>query len=101
MSSSPISRDLILRLAELSRLGLSEAELDRYARELAQFIDMLSVLDSVDVEGVPPSITLSFDAIALRDDELEQSLERDEALGLAPLSSDGGFAVPKILGGEG
>jgi|SRR5690554_1755158 len=101
MSSAPISRDLILRVAELSRLGLSDEELDRYARELSQFVDMLSALDTADVDGVPPSISLTFDPIALREDEVHESLNRDEALALAPVSSDDGFAVPKILGGEG
>lgn len=101
MSSSPITRDHILRVAELSRLALSDEEVERYTRELAQFVDMLSVLDTIDTAGVPPSISLTFDPIALREDELEPSLPREEALALAPVESDGGFAVPKILGGEG
>ncbi|NLE49453.1 MAG: Asp-tRNA(Asn)/Glu-tRNA(Gln) amidotransferase subunit GatC [Sandaracinaceae bacterium] len=101
MSSLPITREQILRVAELSRIALTEEEIEQYARELTHFVDMLSVLDTIDKDGVPPTVTLTFDPIAQRDDKLEPSLPRDEALAMGPVTSDGGFAVPKILGGEG
>jgi aspartyl-tRNA(Asn)/glutamyl-tRNA(Gln) amidotransferase subunit C len=48
-------REDILKLAQLSRLGLTEAEVDEFAEELTAILGYVEQLSGVDVKGLEPT----------------------------------------------
>lgn len=89
-----IDREQVLHVARLSRLRLSEEELDTLTGELASVLDHVDKLAEVDIEGVEPTSHVIPLENVLRTDEPRPSLDRDVALSQAPDPHDGAFRVP-------
>src|SRR5690606_14689362 len=92
--TSVIEREQVLHVARLSRLRLSEEEIDTLAGELSSILDHVDKLAEVDIEGVEPTSHVVPLANVLRDDEPRPSLKREVALSQAPDPHDGAFRVP-------
>ena len=96
---SKLTRDEVLRIAELARLELSAGEVDAFTRQLDDILGYAEQLQEVDTAGVvPTSHPLAIDA-ALRSDDPVPSLALDHSLantGHADRSA-GLFKVPKVL----
>ena len=97
MPGPKISREVVLHVAKLASLSLSDAEADRFAGELARVVGHVEQLDAVDTRDVPPTAYVLVDRIPLRVDEVRPSLPREEALAEAPRVEADGFAVPAFL----
>ena len=69
--------------------------------ELDSILAHMSELDEVDVSAVAPTFHVASDQTALRQDEVVPSASRAELLRAAPAQQAGGFAVPKVMDGEG
>lgn len=99
---SQISRDEVAHLARLSRLALTDDELDSFAGQLDAILTHVSQVQAVDVTGVDPTENplrdVLKDVTGTRPDEPAPCLTQAEALGEAPATVDGRFAVPQILG---
>ena len=95
---SQISRDEVAHLARLSRLALTDSELDGFAAQLDAILTHVSQVQAVDVTGVEPTDNPLKDVNITRPDEPVPSLTQREALAEAPEAIDGRFAVPQILG---
>ena len=89
-----IEREQVLHVARLSRLRLSEEEIDTLTGELSSVLDHVDKLAGVDIEGVEPTSHVVPLENVLRDDEPRPSLDRDVALSQAPDAHDGAFRVP-------
>lgn len=81
-------------MARLSRLRLSDEEIDRLTGELSSVLDHVDKLAEVDIEGVKPTSHVVPLENVLRADEPRASLDRDVALSQAPDPQDGAFRVP-------
>jgi aspartyl-tRNA(Asn)/glutamyl-tRNA(Gln) amidotransferase subunit C len=89
-----IEREQVLHVARLSRLRLSEEEIDTLTGELSSVLDHVDKLAEVDIEGVEPTSHVVPLENVLRDDEPRPSLDREVALSQAPDPHDGAFRVP-------
>ena len=92
-----VTKETIEALAGLAKIGLSEAESLRFARDLscmAAFADKLAELDVSGVAATTHSIDLQG---AYRADEMIPSLPRDELLANAPGHDGACFLTPKVL----
>lgn len=92
-----LDRAAVDHVARLARLDLSEAERERMQAELTQILGHADKIQSLDLDGVPPtshSLPLSN---VLRPDEVRPSLSSEEALANAPEAEDGRFRVPRII----
>lgn len=93
----PIEID-IAHVARLARLALNEDELEGYRNQLGAILDHAAKVQSLEgdpqVESAHP---LGF-VNAYREDEVGESLERDEVLGQAPEVEGGFFVVPPAGG---
>lgn len=85
-------------LARLARLELSEAEIALHRRHINALIERFDALQRVDVSGVEPTAQIIPLHTVLRQDDVGESLPREEALANAPAVRDARFAVPRILG---
>jgi aspartyl-tRNA(Asn)/glutamyl-tRNA(Gln) amidotransferase subunit C len=101
MSDPKISVEEVRHVARLARLRVTDDEALELASQLSHVLGHMDELNALDVADVPPtSHAIPLDA-PLREDEVREGLSHEEALAGAPLEIAGGFAVPKVLGGEG
>jgi aspartyl-tRNA(Asn)/glutamyl-tRNA(Gln) amidotransferase subunit C len=89
-----IDRDQVLHVARLSRLALSDEELERMPAELSKILEHVEKMDELDLEGVEPTSHVVELQNVLRDDEPRPCLPRERALAGAPDVAEGGFRVP-------
>ncbi len=97
---STISRDDVAHLARLSRLAVTDEELDRFAGQLDQVLAAVARVQEAAVADIPPMSHAVPLTNVLRADEVTPSLPRDAVLAGAPAAEDGRFRVPRILGEE-
>lgn len=97
---SEISRDEVAHLAKLSRLALSEEELEQFANQIDEIIGAVSAVGQVDAEGVVPMSHPHTINAPMREDVIVRTLGTEQALDQAPAAEDDRFVVPQILGGE-
>ncbi|GAB20780.1 aspartyl/glutamyl-tRNA(Asn/Gln) amidotransferase subunit C [Gordonia effusa NBRC 100432] len=95
-----ISRDEVAHLAKLSRLALSDDELDHYATQLDSILAHVAQVAEVAADDVPPTAHPVPLANVLRPDVVAPSLTPEQALSGAPAVEQDRFAVPQILGEE-
>ena len=92
-----ISRQEVLHIARLARLGLTEAEVDKFQGQLSQLLENFEVLQQADTSGVPPTAQAIDLRNVLREDEVAASLPRDEVLTNAPRREADCFRVRAVL----
>ena len=92
-----LSREEVLHIALLARLGLSEDEVEKAREQLSNILENFEVLQQVDTTGVPPtaqSITLQN---VMKDDEPDSSLPPEEILANAPQKEGDFFKIRAVL----
>lgn len=95
-----ISREEVAHLARLSRLAVTEQELDRFAGQLDVILQSVARIGDVAAEDIPPTSHSVPLTNIYRDDVVRPSLTQEEALSGAPDSAEGRFRVPRILDEE-
>lgn len=90
-----LTRDQVLHVARLARLGLTEEEIDRMSSELSKVLDHIEKIGELgDLADVPPTSSVVPIHNALREDRSRPSLPRDVILAEAPDPDETGFRVP-------
>jgi aspartyl-tRNA(Asn)/glutamyl-tRNA(Gln) amidotransferase subunit C len=99
-----ISREDVLRVAELAHLELTPAEVDTYQAQLDQILGYVDKLKEVDVEEIEPMsqvLVRSAGAVdahpELREDVLLPCTVADAVLAQAPEASKPFFRVPRVI----
>lgn len=93
-----LSRDDIRKVALLSRLRLSDYELDVLTPQLAQILEFVEQLGQLDTAGVEPMAHAVELSNVLAADEPQASLPREAALANAPQHDGECYRVPAVLG---
>ncbi len=88
---------LVDNLAKLSHLSFSEQERKEIKSDLQEMITFIEKLQEVNTDGVEPLLHMSSNVNILRDDVVQGSVTRDEALKNAPDSDGTFFKVPKVI----
>ena len=93
-----ISRDDVLHLAQLSRLQLSEDEVDSLAEDITNILGYVEQLDELDTENIEPTYQVTGLDSVWRDDEINTNdVSKDALLALSPDKADNQVKVPKVL----
>jgi len=92
-----ISRDEVLHIATLARLGMGEGELAAITGQLDALLGYFDLLKEVDTEGVVPTTHPFAKVNALRDDAPLGSLPVEAVLANAPAATAEFFVVPRVL----
>ena len=95
-----LSRDEVAHLAHLSRLAVTDEELDLFAGQLAAVLDAVAKVGEADVDDVAPTTHAVPMTNVMREDVARPGLPQDVVLAGAPAAEDGRFRVPRILGEE-
>jgi aspartyl-tRNA(Asn)/glutamyl-tRNA(Gln) amidotransferase subunit C len=92
-----LTREEVQHIALLARVGMTEADIERFQKQLSVILDHFEALRAVDTEGVPPTAHTLPLANVERPDEPRPSLPRDEMLMNAPRTHDGYIRVRRVL----
>jgi aspartyl-tRNA(Asn)/glutamyl-tRNA(Gln) amidotransferase subunit C len=84
-------------VAHLARLEFDQEEKERFAKELNDILEFVAQLEEVDTSGVEPAYHALELKNVFRQDRVEPSLPRQEALKNAPEAEEGAFVVPRII----
>lgn len=96
--SDGISRADVAHLANLARIDLTDAELDRLTPELTVILESVAQVAEVADADVPPTSHAVPLSNVFRDDVVTPGLTPEQALAGAPAVEQQRFAVPRILG---
>lgn len=94
----PITRDEVAHLARLSRLALSEDEIDHFAGQLDVIVAAVARVQEVTADEIPPTTHAVPRVNVFREDRLLPCLPAGLALSQAPAAEQSRFRVPRILG---
>jgi aspartyl-tRNA(Asn)/glutamyl-tRNA(Gln) amidotransferase subunit C len=92
-----LTREEVLHIARLARLGLAEEKITRLSEQLSHLLEHFQVLQQVDTEGVPPTAQSVALQSVMRDDTVAPSLPPDDVLSNAPRREDDCFRVRAVL----
>lgn len=88
---------MIDKLAHLARLKFDEEEKQEIRSDLQRMIAFVEKLNELDLENVEPLLHMSTAINVYREDEVQGSIDRSEALKNAPDHDDQFFKVPKVI----
>ncbi len=99
-----ITEDQVRYVAGLANLKLSEAEIQRFSRDLDEILTHIEALNDLDTTNIEPMSQVLYATVndadplsALRADEPRVPLGNVLALANAPLTGSGFFKVPKVI----
>jgi aspartyl-tRNA(Asn)/glutamyl-tRNA(Gln) amidotransferase subunit C len=96
-----LTREDILKLARLSRLKLSEEEIEKYQKDLSTILEYVEQLDAVDVSDLKPTYQVtgltSSGANATREDEVTDQVSQNELFKNLPATEDGHIKVKRMI----
>ena len=91
-----ITRDDVVRVAELARLEIPEEAVETVREQLGAILEAVGKVGELDLSAVEPT-SHPLDLVNVWDDDVPRpSLSREEALANAPDSSGGMFRVPSV-----
>jgi len=96
-----LTRDDVLKLAQLARLELSDDEVEEYSRELSEILQYVEQLGSVNVSGLEPTNQVTGLTNVMRDDEVrDYGYEPLDLLKNVPYGSveDNQIKVKRMIG---
>jgi aspartyl-tRNA(Asn)/glutamyl-tRNA(Gln) amidotransferase subunit C len=99
----PLTRRQVQHIAELAKLKLNDAEIDRMTQQLSAILDHAARLQALDTDAIPPTASVVPLQNVMREDRVAPSMPRDDVLANAPDKDDRGefFRVRAILKDEG
>lgn len=92
-----ISKEDVLRYADVARLAISDAEAEKYSRDLSAVLTFTEKIQEINTDDVKPTTNGNDAKDVLRDDTPEVWGEREKIFDNAPDHEDGQFKVPAIL----
>jgi len=92
-----LSREEVMHIALLARLGLSEEELEKFREQLSNILENFEILQQVDTSDVPPTAYPIPLENVVREDETSPSLPLSEILANAPRQEESWFRVKAVL----
>lgn len=93
----PLSLEEVQRIAELARIGISDAEARGVQVQLNGIFELIGRMQRVSTEGIEPMTHPQASALRLRDDAVTDPDERERFLILAPQQERGLYLVPKVI----
>ena len=92
-----LSREEVLHIALLARLGLTDEEVDRLSEQLSNILENFEILQQVDTTDVPPTAQSIALQNVVSDDAIAPSLPSNEVLANAPQKEGDFFRVRAVL----
>jgi aspartyl-tRNA(Asn)/glutamyl-tRNA(Gln) amidotransferase subunit C len=92
-----LTREEVLHIAQLARVGLSDEDVAKFQEQLGGILAHFEALQALDTEGVEPTAyPLALESV-MREDEVQAGLSQEAALANAPQVEGGMFKVRAVL----
>lgn len=92
-----IDETLIDRLAVLSKLEFSSSDKAEIQKNLNNILKLVEKLQEVNTEGVEPLVYMNDDIDVFREDQVIETISKQEALKNAPSKDSDYIKVPKVI----
>jgi aspartyl-tRNA(Asn)/glutamyl-tRNA(Gln) amidotransferase subunit C len=94
-----LTKEDILKLAKLSQLKLSSAEVQEFTIELSSILEYVSHLDKIDVKGLEPTYQVTGLSNVVREDEpIDYPLDKELLMKNLPSVKDNQIKVKRMIG---
>ena len=92
-----ITNELVDNLANLSKLSFDTEARSEIRNDLQKMVGFIEQLQTVDTNGIEPLLHMGDAVNILRQDMIQGSIQREEALLNAPLANEAFFKVPTVI----
>lgn len=92
-----LTKQQVEHIAHLARLGISEEEKEKFARELSSILNYVSELNEVNTGNVDPTNQVTGLTNVMRKDEVEKFGQEKELIEMAPEHQGGCVKTKPIL----
>jgi aspartyl-tRNA(Asn)/glutamyl-tRNA(Gln) amidotransferase subunit C len=92
-----ITQEELEHVAHLARLNLNRQELEKMTEQLDNLLSYVAKLDELNTENIKPTTHAFSISNAFRDDNVLDSLSRQESLANSPKQNGECFVVPRII----
>ena len=92
-----VNDELVDKIARLARLEFHEEEKEEIKEDMKKMIDFIDKLNELDTTGIEPLLHMTGNVNSLREDVVQGSISREDALKNSPLHDDQFFLVPKVI----
>jgi len=97
-----LKQEDVLHVAKLSRLALTEKEVEKFSKQLAAVFDLFGKIDEADLKDIKETSQVTGLKNVLRDDETKQYADltqctTEELLANAPQKEGTNIVVPRVI----
>jgi aspartyl-tRNA(Asn)/glutamyl-tRNA(Gln) amidotransferase subunit C len=92
-----MKEDIVRKIAILSRIKISDGEIDNISNELSSILDWIKLLQEVDTESIEPMTGGTDIKMLWRKDSVNDGSYSEKILINAPSENDNLFEVPKVV----
>lgn len=92
-----LTKEDILKLARLSKLELTDEQVDKFKTEIESIVDYAEMLKAVDVSGLEPTNQVTGLVNVMREDEVQEYVSPDELLKNLPDKENNLIKVKRMI----
>jgi len=92
-----ITKKEVKKVANLSKLTFSDAELEFFSKQMKQILEHVKKVNELKPDDISPTFYMSENKNPLREDSNKPWLSQEDALKNAPDEYEGFFCVPKVI----
>ena len=92
-----IDQEQVRKVAKLSRLELTESEIEEFTNQLGAILEYVEKMNELDTDNVQPLAHCLPVSNIFREDCAKESLGTEKIMANAPQRDEAFFKVPKIL----
>src|SRR3989442_2326202 len=93
----PLTLEEVRRIAELARIGVSDAEARAVQAQLNNIFELIGQMQKVDTDGIEPMTHAQGSALRLREDKATEENQRKQLQSVAPQVEAGLYLVPRVI----
>jgi aspartyl-tRNA(Asn)/glutamyl-tRNA(Gln) amidotransferase subunit C len=90
-----LSLDQVRHIAELARIGIDDAEAEKFSKQLSGILEYVELLNEVNTDGVEPTSQVTGLNNVTRKDEVKRFCNKEELLACTELSLEEGMISVK------
>jgi len=92
-----ISKERILKIANLSKISISEDQIEKLEVEISSILNWVETLNEVDTENIEPMSNSLTNFLQMREDIVNDGEKGSEILSNSPAEDKNFFVVPKVI----
>lgn len=92
-----LTADNVKKIAHLARLGIDEQDIEHYAKDLSNMLDLMTQMGELNTEAVQPMAHPMDQIQRLRTDEVTEDNQRERFQACASQIESGLYLVPKVI----